>query len=204
MSKRRLSTLERIGLASGLASPIVAFTCILSAIASYPEFSWTHNALSDLGILEGITAPLFNIGLCISGFLGFLFSVFALYPFLKQHLTGKLGSAVFAAVTLTLISIGIFNEHYVPIHFLVSVIFFTLVPISLFILTSAFYLSRQRSMAVFTIAVGIAAALPWIFQYTFNYFTRVAIPETLSAIAVSVWVIIVVIKIIKQHNLLYI
>ena len=42
-------------------------------------------------------------------------------------------------------------------------------------------------MATFTVAVGVAAALPWILLFTFNYVPNVAIPEFLSALAVSVW-----------------
>lgn len=200
MSRRRFTTLKKIGLASGIASPIVAFICIFSAIISYPEFSWTHNALSDLGVVEGITAPIFNVGLIVSGFFGFLFSVFALYPNSKQLLIGKIGSVAFAAVTITLICIGIFNEHFVPIHYIVSVIFFALVPISLFILTVAFYLKHDHSTAMFTVTIGIVAALPWIFQLTLKYVPNVAIPETLSAIAVSIWVIGIVKKILSQNN----
>jgi hypothetical protein len=44
-------------------------------------------------------------------------------------------------------------------------------------------------MAVFTVAIGIAAALPWILLFTFNYVPKVAIPEFLSAFAVSVWAV---------------
>lgn len=178
---------QRIGAASGIVAPIIAFICILTAIASYPPFSWTNNALSDLGVVSGITASLFNFGLLASGILAFNFAIFGLFTYFGKRWVGKTGSAVFAAATLALIAISVFNENFSPTHYLVSVAFFTLAPIALFILTFGFWLNHQPGMAAFTVAIGVAAALPWILLFTFNYVPNVAIPEFLSALAVSVW-----------------
>jgi hypothetical membrane protein len=184
-------TKQRTGAASGIVAPIVAFICILSAIASYPSFSWTNNALSDLGVVQGITAALFNLGLFVSGLLAFNFAVFGLFSYLNKSWVGKIGSAVFAVATLALIAISVFNEHYSPTHYLVSVAFFTLAPIALFILTAGFLLCHIRILAVFTVGVGIVAALPWLLLFAFNYVPNVAIPEFLSGLAVSVWAIVI-------------
>ena len=183
--------------ASGIAAPVLAFTCILIAIASYPAFSWTNNALSDLGIIPGITGPLFNFGLYASGLLAFNFAIFGLFTYLGKRWVGKIGSAVFAAATIALIAIGVFNESFSPTHYLVSVAFFVLAPISLFVITCAFALARQRWMAVFTVSVGIAAALPWLLLFAFNYVPDVAIPESVSGLAVSVWAVVVGKKMLK-------
>jgi len=190
MSKPRKLVYQRIGASSGIVAPIVAFVCILTAIASYPAFSWTNNALSDLGVVPGITASLFNFGLLASGILAFNFAIFGLFNYLIQSWVGKIGSAVFAAATLALIAISIFNEHFSPTHYLVSVAFFTLAPIALFILTFGFLLCHQRGVAVFTVLVGVAAALPWLLFFSFNYVPNVAIPEFLSGLAVSAWAIV--------------
>jgi hypothetical membrane protein len=195
-----MPTLMRIGAVAGFLAPIVAFTCIFSAIASCPEFSWTNNALSDLGIVPGITSILFNSGLLAAGVVGLIFSIAGLYGLLGKRLVGKLGSAIFAAAIIALICIAIFNENYSPTHYLVSVAFFTLGPIALFILTCAFYLNGQRGLAVFSVAVGVVAALPWILEFTLYYVPGVAIPETVSALAVSVWVIVLATKMVKMKN----
>ncbi len=187
MSEIRNFVYQRIGAASGIISPIVAFVCILTAIASYPTFSWTNNALSDLGVVSGITSSLFNFGLLASGILAFNFSIFGLFTYSGRSGVGKIGSAVFAAATLALIGISVFNENFSPVHYIVSVAFFTLAPIALFILTFGFWLNHQRETAVFTVAVGVAAALPWLLLFAFNYVPNVAIPEFLSALAISVW-----------------
>jgi hypothetical membrane protein len=189
MSKPRNFVYQRIGAACGMVSPIVAFICILIAIASYPAFSWTNNALSDLGVVSGLTASLFNFGLFVSGVLAFNFSIFGLFTYFGKSWVGKIGSIIFAAATLALIAISVFNENFSPTHYLVSVAFFTLAPIALFILTFGFWLNHQRDMATFTVVFGVAAALPWILLFTFNYVANVAIPEFLSALAVSVWAV---------------
>jgi hypothetical membrane protein len=189
MSDQRNFVYQRIGAASGIVSPIVAFVCILIAIASYPIFSWTNNALSDLGVVSGVTASLFNFGLFASGLLAFIFALFGLFTYFGKSWVGKIGSIIFAAATLALIAISVFNENFSPTHYLVSVAFFTLAPIALFILTFSFWLNRQRGTAAFTAAVGVAAALPWILLFTLNYVPNVAIPEFLSALAVSVWAV---------------
>ena len=190
MTLQRNSLKYRIGIAGGIAAPIVAFACILAAIASYPQFSWTNNALSDLGVVTGITGPLFNFGLFTAGVLAFIFAALGLFTFIGKSSLGKVGSGFFAAATIALICIGIFNENFSPTHYIVSVAFFMLAPIGLFILTCAFYRNRKRGIAAFTAAIGAVAALPWILQFTIYYVPKVAIPETVSALAFSVWAIV--------------
>jgi hypothetical membrane protein len=185
-----------LGAAAGIAAPIVAFACILLAVAFYSEFSWTNNALSDLGVAKGIAAPLFDFGLCVTGVLGLIFAIFALYAYFG-NVAGKAGALVFAAATVALIAIGVFNESFNGTHLAVSAAFFVLAPISLFIITCAFALSHRTRGAVFTVAVGVVAALPWILEFIINYVPNVAIPETISALAVSAWVIALSVRIIR-------
>jgi len=101
---------QRIGAVTGIIAPIIAFACILLAIASYSPFSWTNNALSDLGVISGITGSLFNFGLYTCGALALIFTLLGLLAFLGKNWVGKLGATVFAAATIALICIGIFNE----------------------------------------------------------------------------------------------
>lgn len=195
-----MSRRQRIGAATGMLAPIVAFTCILTAIASYPTFSWTHNALSDLGVVSGVTGPLFNFGLYTGGLLALNFAVFGLYAYFGKSRVGKVGALVFAATASALICIGIFNESFGRLHFLFSVAFFVLLPISSFILTVAFAVGRQLKMALLTIVIGAAAATPWILYFTVHFVPGEAIPESISSLAGSIWVIIVGYKILKQTS----
>ncbi len=189
----------RIGAAAGIATPIVALSCVSVAIASYAPFSWTNNALSDLGVAGGLTAPIFNVGLVVAGVFAFLFSSLGLFNFSKSTL-GKVGSAFFVAATVALICIGIFNEHYSPTHYIVSVAFFSLAPIALFILTASFWRGNNQRLAAISVALGVVAAAPWFLQIAFSYVPNVAIPETISAVAISAWAVAVSIKMLQIKN----
>ncbi len=188
--------MQLAGEAGGIIAPLAAFTCIMIAIASYPAFSWTDNALSDLGIVSGITGPVFNFGLYFSGLFVFKFAVFGLFRHLGSWV-GKIGALTFAATAWALMGIGIAHENIPPYHYLFSVAFFVLLPISLFIITAAFALKRQTKMALFTLLIAVAAATPWILQFTLNYVQGVAIPEFTSALAGSTWTIVLSYKMLK-------
>lgn len=183
----------------GFLTPITAFALIFSAIASYPEFSWTDNALSDLGVVEGTTALLFNSGLLISGALCFVFAT-GLFIFLKQRTVGKIGAFVFVLGSLALFAIGVFPENVRPTHYIVSVMFFTLLPIAMLIIAGAFWLMHKVRMAAFTLLVAVAAATPWILYFTINYAPNVAVPEAVSAFAGAVWVVTLSGKMLKQAS----
>jgi hypothetical membrane protein len=204
LSKDRTRALERIGASSGIFSPIIGFVCIITTIATYPSFSWTNNALSDLGVVPGITASVFNFGLIASGLLAFNFAIFGLYVYFSNNKNnvGRIGSDLFASGSLALIAIGVFNENYSSTHYLVSVAFFTLMPIALFIITYSFLLTHQGKIAAFTVLTGFAAAAPWILQFTLNYVPNVAIPEFLSGIIISVWTVTLASKMLKETNLI--
>jgi hypothetical membrane protein len=185
-----MQSLRRVGAIAGFAAPFVAFIFISDAIASYPSFSWTENALSDLGVVPGLTSVLFTVGLCGGGILAVAFSVLGLYSYAGEKALGKVGAAFFAAASISLILIGIFNEHFRPTHYIVSVTFFFFAPLAFFTLTAAFYKYRKRALAAFTVVAALVAAIPWILQLTIQYVPNVAVPETISGLTVAIWVIV--------------
>ncbi|MCW4005936.1 MAG: DUF998 domain-containing protein [Candidatus Bathyarchaeota archaeon] len=173
--------------AIGFFTPLFTFACILLSIASWPEFSWTNNALSDLGVQSGVTAPLFNGGL-ITG--GILFCIFALglYRFAGTDTLGKVSSALFFIACISIILIGIFNEDFRPTHYIVSVMLFVFLPISMLSFVAAFWKQNKRNLSLFTLAIALIAASVWVLQFTVHYVPNVAIPETISAAAGCIWV----------------
>ena len=189
----------RISGICGIMTPLVALVCISLAITYSPQFSWTENALSDLGIQEGITAPLFNYGLIISGFLALIFAK-GIFSLMQTSIFGKIGATAFILDTITLIAIGVFPENAKPMHFYASVIFFLLFPISMFILTAALLRQRQVKTGLFTLAVAMIAATPWVALLLVRYVQNVAIPETISALAASTWAILLGVKMLKQTS----
>lgn len=180
----------------GILSPIIAFTCISLAIASYPQFSWTDNALSDLGVVEGFTAAIFNSGLIAGGVLALIFAI----GLFKSQTTalGKAGALIFILTTISLTAIGAFPENVKPIHYYVSVAFFALSPIALLILCAAFALVGKKKLGLFTFLVALFAVAVWVFQWTVGFGVNVAIPETLSALAASVWAVTLGYKMLKE------
>ena len=181
---------------SGIITPIVAFTFILLAIAYSPQFSWTENALSDLGVQEGATAILFNSGLIIGGILTLIFAS-GLFIFLSNRLIGRIGALIFALDALALIAIGVFPENMTPMHYQASVAFFALFPISMFVMCAAFLLMGKSKIGLFTFLMATVAVVVWILQFTMHFVHGVAIPEAISALSASAWSIVLSFKMFK-------
>ena len=183
----------RISGVSGMLVPFIAFTLILLAISYSPNFSWTENALSDLGVQEGVTAVLFNAGLIISGILGLLFAI-GLFTFLQENLLSRMGACVFVLDTLSLTAIGVFPENVEPLHLYASVAFFALLPVSMFLLSTAFLRMSRMKLGFFTFAVAIVATIVWVIPFG----KGVAIPETLSGLSTSTWSVVLGSKMLKE------
>ncbi|MDR2699934.1 MAG: DUF998 domain-containing protein [Nitrososphaerota archaeon] len=193
--------LQKIGAVCGFVVPIVAFGCISAAVVSYPEFSWTNSTLSDLGVVfGGVTAPFFNFGLFTTGLLCFFFGAIGLFSYFKDTVIGKIGAVVFVMAAVWLMVIGVFNESFWPAHFIVSVLFFITLPVGLWLLTVALNFKHEVKLAVFTLVSSFTAVVPWIFYFIVHYVPNVAFPETISAVAGSVWVIVLSYKIFKTTN----
>lgn len=177
----------------GIVSPILAFTCITLAIALAPQFSWTDNALSDLGIVPSGTSILFNLGLIFSGILTFVFAS-GLVTYFKGNSLGRFGAFVLMLDSVALAAIGIFPENVKPMHLYASVSFFALFPISLLFVTASCLRSSEARMGFFTLSIALSATVVWIAQFLLRYVHGVAIPEVLSALAASLWVIVLSFK----------
>ncbi len=197
MVSRKTALFKASGIC-GILTPIIAFTCILLAISYSPSFSWTQNALSDLGIQSGITASLFNYGLISGGITALIFAS-GLFSFLGDKL-GKIGATVFTLTTVALIAIGVFPENVKPTHFYVSVAFFMFFPIAMLLIGAAFVLANRKQLGWFTFVAAVIAAVPWVLQFIVPYVEGVAIPETISAVSASMWAIVLGYNMIVQSS----
>ncbi len=173
---------------AGLVASLFVFMCIIVAIASWNQFSWVNNALSDLGVQNGFTAIVFNIGLIMGGFLFLIFAI-DLFRFVGDHFISKVGAALFALACVMLISIGLFNENFSPTHYIVSIGLFTIMPISMLFLVAAFWVQGKHILSVFTLTLALLAAAVWLLEFTVHYVSGVAIPEFVSGLAGAAWVI---------------
>jgi len=164
----------------GMLTPVVGFIMVFLAISQAPWFSWTLNALSDLGV-DGFEAVLFNSGLPLTGAVMMMFSA-GLFELTKGSTVGRAGSAVHLASAVLLILIGVINETIKPWHYVVSFAFFASLAVMLAIMGVYHW---RANMKRFTILAWSAAALGiviWMLPWR-----GVALPEAISAVCVSVW-----------------
>jgi len=187
----------RISGTFGLLAPMVAFVLISLAIVYSPQFSWTQNALSDLGVQEGITPILFNYGLITVGIFALVFAS-GIFIFLEHRTLGKVGALMFVLAALALTAIGVFPENMKPIHFQASVAFFVLYPLSILIIATAFLLINDVKMSLFTFAAAGVAAAVWILYFTTMFVHGDAIPEAISAASAGIWAIVSGFRMLKK------
>lgn len=197
MGSKKVNWLKISGVC-GIITPIVTFAFVLTAIVLFPQFSWTENALSDLGVQEGATATLFNYGLIVGGILLLVF-VSGLFVSQKTML-GRIGVIISVLAALALVAIGVFPGNVKPTHYYVSVAFFLLFPVSMLVVGVAFLLTAKVKLGFFTFLAAIVAALIWVMQWTIGFGSNVAIPETLSALSASTWSIVLGFKMVREAS----
>jgi hypothetical membrane protein len=163
----------------GFIAPVVGFAFIFLAIQTAPWFSWSENALSDLGV-EDVTAAIFNYGLIATASMVAAFSL-GLQEFTDGDRVGRIGSSLFLLAAVFLFFIGVFPETAGRIHFYVSVAFF--VTLSLTVMVLSVYVLRQgmKGEGVAVLAAGLFSAMIW----TLNW-DGAAIPEAISALMMAV------------------
>jgi hypothetical membrane protein len=98
-------------------------------------------------------------------------------------------------------AIGVFNESFYPVHFVVAVLFFVTMPVAFWVLAVALYLRRKVGLAFFTLFSSVVAATPWLLYIIVRYVPNVAIPEVISALISSIWIIIISYKMVKTTNI---
>jgi hypothetical membrane protein len=178
-----------------MIGPFYAFLCIMIAIIVSPWFTWTGNALSDLGNLSRYpTSPLssivFNSGLIIAGIIT-IFAVLGLAMNVRKHIGALVSTAILFVGTVALICIGLFPENFPPWHFIFSVVLFACIAIAMLLFGGIFvYYKRTRTLGYFSLAMGLIAAAPWIPYMLFNWNVGAAVPEIISAVAVYAWIIV--------------
>jgi len=176
----------RIAGICGIFIPVVIFTCLGVALLFSPWFTWTHHALSDLGIVEN-SAAFFNYGMILGGILTFMFSLG-----LIKVLSKKTGAYLLALSAIALIGIGIFPETIATLHFVTSAAFFMLLTIALLIIGLTIHKNHfERCMGSLAFVFAVVAIFSTVFLL---YLEGVAIPEALSCFPAFVWCLIVGVK----------
>jgi hypothetical membrane protein len=181
-------SLTRFASILGIISPILTFTLISLAISQASSwFSWTENALSDLGVHEE-SAALFNSGLIIGGILNTIFA-FNVIRYYGNQTVGRDGAFFLLLAGIFLASIGVFPENSPNnVHYIVSLAFFAALPLSLLIQSTALMQTpANRKLGAFTLIIALTTIIPWAIWFPLRPYKDVAIPELVSALAAATW-----------------
>ncbi|MDY7083092.1 MAG: DUF998 domain-containing protein, partial [Halobacteria archaeon] len=108
---------------SGIVAPLVAFGGIVLALITAPSFSFTGDALSNLGVMNAPTSTFFNMGLLGAGVVSLPFG-FLLW-FTTHNLLEKLGVASIIFSVFSMSQIGIFTLDSGALHLLVALNFYS-------------------------------------------------------------------------------
>ncbi len=166
---------------SGILSPIVAFSFIALAIATHPWFSFTKNALSDLGALGRENSWIFNLGLIAGGILAIIFS--SLIQGKGENVLENAAYFLFLIASVLMLLIGVFPEGTGP-HFTVSALFYLLSAISILSSGAGFIMAGKSMEGVGSILI-VATALLLSFGVKWG---GIAVPESIGAIGISLWI----------------
>lgn len=176
----------------GILVPLVIFICIWLSISGSPWFSWTHHALSDLGI-EGLPAFIFNNGLILGGIFAFLFSIG-----LSKILSYRIGAYLLAISSLALICAGVFPKTVFLLHYVFSTIFFIALTLSLFIIGYTLKETKfEHKLGIAAIFFAIVACSSPIFL---SILKGIAIPEAIVCFPAFIWCMVFGVKIILNEE----
>jgi len=175
----------------GILASVVVLSCVLIAVSRSPSFSWTNNMLSDLGdstkpAVSGNGADsTFNSGLIIGGILMIVFAVGRLV--VGGGVLQRLGTILLLLGAIALAGIGVFTQSAGDIHMYVAGAFFGLCALSFFLIGGGLILAKSKKFGLLTVLAGFLVGIPWALVSVYSGW---AIPETLSAGVIFIWVVV--------------
>ena len=171
MLKKRFFTLF------GIVGPLTAMTFISLSIFLSQWFSWSENALSDLGhSINSPVAALFNFGLLLTGFFVILYSLISFQKYAKNT------SYFLLAAGLSLQLIAMFDEVYGSLHTAVSVLFFVMLSLA----SISYAVEKKSILAVIAVIIGVFS---WVLYGLDLFAWGIAVPEAVSSVLTASWVV---------------
>ncbi len=172
-----------------LSAPIIPLILISIAILISPWFSITDNALSDLGhAIKSDAAWIFNLGLALGGM---LFLGIGFYLFSKESV--KMINANIILIGLFMDFVGVFDEVYGKLHFIVSLLLFLS-------FASFLILYGWNYKKILPVIAAIVGFIPWVIQGMYNIPRGVAIPELISVFLTLPWYYFYIIHVFSPLN----
>lgn len=175
----------------GIVGVATAYILIASSIFLSPWFNFYNNALSDLGntAQHGSTAWIFNWGLIISGLL--IAASVVLAALNRRSWKYLVWLVPLAAATTDLAMIGFFPETTGHTHLIVSVIFFTLIVLTMLIYSYASWPLGTPLIGGIALILGVASVVVWFVSWPWG---GVALQESASAAMATLWIALVYLK----------
>ena len=167
----------------GAVATLAALGGIAIAIRLDPTFSWTADALSDLGVRER-SAPAFNGGLVLGGLAGLGYAA-GLWERGRARTAGRLRAVVFALAMVSMAGIGLFDLTR-PLHGPAAVGFYLLVTVVVGIDGVVRRTAVTGRLALGFVPVHVAVWASFLAGYW--PVTGLALPELPGALALAVWV----------------
>lgn len=173
-----------VGGLCAIAAVVIGLTSVFIAVAISPWFSWTENALSDLGHPSRASAPIFNLGLILAGAL-YLEFIFGLYRAVPHDLLTRAALVLLAVGALMLAGVGLFNESIRPLHGQVTLGYFFTYPPGIIVFGVA---TRRlnRLILPWALAMAILAFVFGVLVYT-PVFPSEAVPELAASLSLGAW-----------------
>ena len=169
--------------AFGAAATLLALGGIAVAIVLDPTFSWTTDALSDLGVRDR-SAPVFNWGLILGGIAGVGYA-FGLWRSPAGAPIAAVRAAVLALAMVAMAGVGVFDLTE-PLHGPAAIGFYTLITVAFAVDGLARRSTTTGRVALAFVPVHVAV---WATFVAGRWpVSGLALPELPGALMLAAWV----------------
>lgn len=206
--KLKPSTIFKIAGLCGILIPVVAGVFISISIHYSPWFNFTENWLSDLAgnagetpiwAARGFSSAIFNLGLVLSGFVGFLCVLIVRKIGILDTRLGKIGSLLLLIDMLSLAAIGVFPMTIGDLHDVPSFAFFLLVPISLMLIGIAFRNASEKKLGWFIMGLAFVSFCAFPLLFIGPPWGSNAIIELIPSISISIFGVLLGVSMLQNR-----
>jgi hypothetical membrane protein len=186
----------RLSSVCGLLGSTLPLILVLSATFLSSWFSWSANALSELGV--GEQAYLFNSAMLIGGALNFLFAV-GLYKYFGKEKLIRAGVVSILLSSVSLALVGVFTINYHIPHGLAAFGYFVFAPAGFLLIGFG---EEEDTIRKLSFVCGFAALLAILVLPTAVFVLSLnvgfAVPELVEGLIISTWTIYMSIRLLRQ------
>ena len=186
----------RLSSVCGFLGSTLPLILVLSATFLSSWFSWSANALSELGV--GEQAILFNSAMLIGGALNFLFAV-GLYKYLGKEKLIRAGVVSILLSSICLALVGVFTINYHIPHGLAAFGYFVFAPAGFLLIGFG---EEEDTIRKLSLACGFAALLAILVLPTAVFVLSLnvgfAVPELVEGLIISTWTIYMSVRLLRR------